>query len=324
MELKHPLNSVVNGQFYLDITINFPPKMTYNYQDNIKELRELANIPLADIFNYEDSPIQYLYAKYFQFCQENLSEQCHQFDIKPARFYYRSEFDINARAGKHNGYSIIGMNMGTIHSLYQTFYVQNHTFEKDKHLINSYRELGAKFDVPPGHLMFQLAILFTFYHERAHLIQKSTILSSGLSEKPYELEQSEFNIERHILEIDADLDAAYYICSHLFEYWRKLPEKDQTGENLQKILAIGVAGIFSYFLLYFNQPVEIYYDKHTHPHPLIRITYILDRMIQFAQQYLMESTSIRLQRSVRDYLLQESTLKVYPTRTSFKFTLTSS
>jgi hypothetical protein len=247
-------------------------------------LIEVAKIPVSDVFDYEESPIKELYDKYFQFCQENLSEKCKEHAIQPAKFYYRNEYGINARAGMLNGYFIIGVNMQTIHLLYQFFYVKNDTFESDEHLVGTYSELSTKFDVPAGHLMFQLAILFTFYHERAHLIQKSPNLMLGLSEKLDDSDQREFVIGRHILELDADLDAAQEICFHLFDYWKKLKQLDRTENNLQKILSLGIASIFSYFLLYFDRSMKIYYDQHTHPHPLVRITYIVDCFIDVAQK----------------------------------------
>lgn len=272
----------------------------YNYTDNVHELEHSAKIPFGDIFDYQDSPIIEIYERYFQFCQENLTTECNDYDIQPAKFYYRTEYGINARAGIQNGYSIIGVNMQTIHSLYDLFYEKNDIFETDEYLSINYAELVKKFDVPVGHLMFQLATLFTYHHELGHLIQKSPNLSLWLTEQNVDTTKDEFSIDRHILELDADLNAAHSICFHLIEYLKKLEPKDRTQENLQKILSIGVASIFSYFLLYFQDAKSIYYKEHTHPHPLVRISYIVDCVIRVAEINLPPGFKIDLGNTLKE------------------------
>jgi hypothetical protein len=255
----------------------------YNYTDNVHELEHSAKIPFGDIFDYQYSPMSEIYERYFQFCQENLTTKCNDYNIQPAKFYYRTEYGINARAGIQNGYSIIGVNMQTIHSLYDLFYKKNDIFEIDEYISNNYGELVKKFDVPVGYLMFQIATLFTYHHELGHLIQKSPNLSLWLSEQYVDTTIDEFSIDRHILELDADINAAHSISFHLIEYFKNLNPKDRIQENLQNILSIGMASIFSYFLLYFQKEKRIYYKEKTHPHPLIRISYIIDYIIRIAE-----------------------------------------
>ncbi len=206
-----------------------------------------------------------------------------------------------------NGYFIIGVNMQTIHSLYQLFYEQNDTFETDEYLTKTYGELNEMFDVPAGHLMFQMATLFTFYHERAHLIQKSPNLSLGFSEQLDDSIQKQSIIERHILELDADLDAAHQICFHLIDYWKKLNLEDQTQANIQKILSIGVSSIFSYFLKYFKEVVKVYYDQYTHPRT-IRITYIVDCFIPVAEINLPNGIQLDSRTTLREGFVISETL----------------
>ena len=51
--------------------------------------------------------------------------------------------------------------------------------------------------------MYQIATQFTFYHEQAHLIQKSVELKSMIFEN-YSDASEQFSLEHHVLEIDAD------------------------------------------------------------------------------------------------------------------------
>src|SRR5690349_2805193 len=97
----------------------------YNYQAITDELVVNNVTPKNDIFFFEESPIAPVFAHYFQFCQENLSERCKEYNIQPAKFYFRNEFSVNASAGKTpapNEYYIIRVNMGTLMSLYSLFY----------------------------------------------------------------------------------------------------------------------------------------------------------------------------------------------------------
>jgi hypothetical protein len=274
--------------------------MSYNYTEIIDDLIAKAQVPSGDIFEYEFSQISDVYERYFQFCQENLTEECDEFGIQPAKLYYRTEYGINARAGLQNSYFIIGVNMQTIHALYDLFYERNNIFDTDPFLLDNYKELTDKFDIPPGHLMFQLATLFTFYHERAHLIQKSDLLTNSLFEQPTPINPQNFSIERHVIELDADLDAAHKICFHLVEYFKKLDAHDRTVENLQKILSIGVASVFSYFLLYYKEDVKVYYKENTHPHPLVRISYIVDCFVRVAEINIIGNLKLDLGKTIRD------------------------
>lgn len=149
--------------------------MHYNYLKIIEELREKAKVHSDDIFEYQFSSLSEVFERYFQFCQENLSEESSEYKIQPAKFYYRNQYEVNARAVVQNDYFIIGINMGTIKTLYDIFYEHNDIFDSSDILSDKYNKLAEQFDVPIGYLMFQSAILFTFYHERAHLIQKSMI-----------------------------------------------------------------------------------------------------------------------------------------------------
>ena len=283
----------------------------YNYTDIAYELEHSANIPIGDIFDYQYSPICDIYEQYFQYCQENLTTQCQEYDIQPAKFYFRTEYGINARAGIQNGYSIIGVNMQTIHSLYDLFYEKNKIFEIDEYLSINYGDLVKKFDIPVGHLMFQLATLFTYHHELGHLIQKSPTLPFWLTEQYINTTKDEFSIHRHILELDADLNASHSICFHLIEYLKKLEANERTQQNLQKILSIGVASIFSYFLFYFEKEKNIYYKEHTHPHPLVRISYIVDCVIRVAAINLPSDFKIDLGNTLKEgFIISDTYFKI--------------
>lgn len=257
--------------------------MKYDYNEIVKEIVSDGRIDSTEIFNFEFAPQKQIYEKFFHFCQENLSEKCTQYDIHPARFVFRNSLEVNARAGKCGKFNLIMINCGSIHVL-STFF---ETFNKsvlDSASLSRYKNLDNKLDVTVNHLLFQTSILFTYYHELAHLIQKPTF-SSKMFEELYSMSGgslgSSKNIEMQVYEFDADIFASQFICFHLVDYWKKLNNNDRTTENLTLLLSVGLTSLFSLFLFYSDGHFNIYFDddKFEHPHPLIRILYISDCLI---------------------------------------------
>lgn len=264
----------------------------HNYKKIREELIINKIISASDIFSFEYSPLKDIYGNYFEYCQEYLANYCQNYDIQPARVYFHNCYNVNARSANLNGYFVIGINMGTINYTYELFYEQNDTFEKNQSLSEGFKELSAKINIPFGFLMFHLATLFTFHHELAHLVQKSSLLKIGLAEQYAFLANPNFNIETHVLEFDSDLHGADAICLQLLGHFKKLPSENQTGRNLVKLLSLGIASIFSYFLLCFNINQNIYYREYSHPHPLIRISYVIEHFIHVASENLPTNVKI--------------------------------
>jgi hypothetical protein len=265
----------------------------FKYQAIIEELTKENILPANDIFDYQFAPLKAIYKNYFEYCQEYLSKYCHAYEIEPARFYFRNENSVNAVAYRKNGFFLIGVNTGTIRKTYNLFYDQNKIFEEDGQLAKEFTELSEIINIPLGFLMFQLSTLFTFHHELAHLVQKSSLLIIGVKEKYNSLVNKNSIIERHVLEFDSDLHGADAVSSQILLIFKKLATQYQNPKNLVKLLSIGIATIYIYFILCFpNKLHKIYYMQFSHPHPLIRISYVLDRFIRTANEDLPISAAM--------------------------------
>jgi len=255
----------------------------YNYKKITDELVTTKTIPSTDVYDYNEDPIAEIFNRYFQYCQKALSEYSNEFDIQPAKIYYNNLSTINAAAGMGNSYYVIRINKGLISTLYNLLYVNNTVFDYVE-MKESYGSLASSFDAPIGYIMYQFATYFTFYHERAHLIQKSPILNNYLDEINLEPSLGNYSSLHHSLEFDADIDAAQRLVLIVLEYWDKLPEHFHNDAYANGILALSTASIFIYFMHLEEKYSAIYYKEGTHPHPIIRITYIVDVMIGIAQQ----------------------------------------
>jgi hypothetical protein len=259
---------------------------TVRYKKAMTELHNLAGIPAEDIFDYGQSKIAVLFDRFYNFCQDNLTIHCTEYDIQPARFYFRDDTRVNARAGKKNNYYIIEMNMGLVLAMYEYFYTRNTAFNDDAYLAKTYRDLFPA-DAPPDFVMYQVAIQFTYYHELGHLVQKSPELNGFLSEN-YTTTGSSFSMLQHLKEFDADIHAAQMIYFHIYEFWKKLPDQQQTSDSLFKFIAVYLSGIFVYFTYLEGEANPLYFAEHSHPHPLVRITYIMDVIIGVAEKNLID------------------------------------
>lgn len=284
----------------------------YNHKENLLELEDKAMIYTG--YDYTDNDPHGLAEQYFQFCQQNLSEEQGEYQIQPARFMVRDAATVNALATKRYNYYVVGVNMGTLTGLHQFFVHRGEIF--DAPALAEYVALEGKLDVTLDILLYQTATQFTYYHELAHLIQFSPLPGAGCADgAAHDVQETQeayavgagkddpYDLEKHLKEFDADLHGAHFICLHLLEYWKKLKEADRTPANLELLLALGTASVFTYFIFLLGKYPEMYYDASDHPHPLIRILYIIDMFIKTAQENMPVGVVIRsetvLQRAFR-------------------------
>lgn len=273
---------------------------TYNHLKNLLELEEKAFIYTG--YDYIDNDPHGLAEQFFQFCQQNLTEEQKDYQIQPAKFMVVDKATVNAWATKRHEYYVVGIHMGTLTSLHQFFVQRGGIFDTPE--MADYVTLEAKLDVSLDILLYQTATQFTFYHELAHLIQYSPLPNECANAKP-DIQQSEeayavgagpedpYDLEKHVKEFDADLHGAHFISLHLLSYWKKLDEAERTAANLELLLSLGTASVFTYFIFLLQKYPEMYYDASDHPHPLIRILYIIDMFIKTAQENMPVGMQIK-------------------------------
>lgn len=272
----------------------------YNHRKNLAELEDKALIYTG--YDYTDNDPHGLAEQFFQFCQQNLSEQNGEYQIQPARFIYLNEASVNAKATKRYGYYAVCMHMGTLITLHKFFTERGQLFEEP--VLTEFLPIDGKLDISLELLMYQLATQFTYYHELSHLIQYSPLEGKGNinagdvieTEEAYAVNAEEgdpFDLEKHVKEFDADLYGGHYICLHLIDYWKKLDIEIRTPASLELLLSLGTGAVFTYFIFLLRKYPAMYYDVSDHPHPLIRILYIIDLFIQTAQKNMPDGLQIK-------------------------------
>lgn len=254
------------------------------YQEVKAELMAKGAYTAIELYDYSASRIALLFDRFFNFCYVNLRDHCHEYNIHPARLIIFNDVEVNACATSFQGYNLIEINNGLIYKMYAHFYDNNKAFTIDKYLMEEYAPLFPE-DAPADFIMYQVTPQFTYYHELAHLIQNAPLLKKSFSERTRHAD-GDFDVLSHLLEFDADLHAAQMLYFHIEEFWKKMPVGNQSSETIGKLISIYASAIFVYFTFLEEERESIYFEKYSHPHPLIRITYVLDIIIGVAEQNL--------------------------------------
>lgn len=241
------------------------------YRERIAEIINRVGLNCNLFSDLDGLENQLEFLNIFEFYNETL-ELNQDYGIAPAFLFFVNSGTLNARAGRSpNDEYLLGINRGTINWLINKF-KSNETLITDNNVL-LFNNLAPYLDTPINNLMYQSGCHYTFYHEMAHLVQQSDYLELNLEENPQPIEN--FDINRHLLEIDADTFSALCLGTHIMQYSEKV-----FGENASKILVEALIILFSvpiilYLLSFSGNSIELYYREKTHPHPAIRLTNFL-------------------------------------------------
>ncbi len=252
-----------------------------DYQNNLEELKNIIDVPKNDYFDFEFSPYNDEFLKIYKFYTEALSTHSY-YGIEPAYLYFNTKTTKNAKATKHDGNYIVTINMGTIAWLILNF--RDNSRLESEGSIRLFKLLAPVLDTSITNLMFQTALHFTFYHEMAHLVQKSEYLESSLDEIPREIE--EFDSKRHILELDADEFGALCIGAHINQYAENVFGESLDQIKFESLVVLFCTPIIFYLLSFESHHDDIYFEEKTHPHPIIRLTYVILTISHYCNQSL--------------------------------------
>lgn len=271
------------------------------YEEVTEELIQVGITTNSEVYIYRQSTNVEKFESFFNFCQENLINTQIKLHTTPARFFFQNSFTVNGYAGVGSNYFVIKIPYGTIDILWTFFADRNSVFDDPER--ESFRLLEAHLDSSMVALMFQNATLFTFYHEKAHLIQKGGGIVAPNFQEQYLTNKVDiqYRLENHVYEFDADLYAAHFCVMHLLGYWDSIQQKERNADVLRLILVMGTCSIMVYFIFLFGaNNRDIYYHETLHPHPVARISYIVDLMVR-----TMASNGVEVQQAV---IIREATI----------------
>jgi len=272
-------------------------KIDYENQTNIiRDNTSKATFKALKIYSYEGMPGEEEFEFYFNHFQESLIRHSY-YDIKPAYFYFRDVKMVNASAILlKSNFDLICINKGLFLSFHQKFvsYFDLNIFKNFPEII----ALEKKLKDDLGELMFQVAILFTFYHELAHLIQfpkgkirneTTEILTAG----------DRFDINEHVLEFDADTFATGSITLLVLNY---IDKNEINQQELETFINLVSSVIFVYFFSFNTYDENIYFEKYSHPHPFIRCMNVVVNIVAYIEDIQLNKNEKASQEKLTDRL----------------------
>lgn len=292
------------------------------YNSHTKELSEKTGILSSDILDYSQSPLENIFEQLFLFCLDNIERFSLNFEITPSFFFFRNTFDINAGAGYHNNSYIIFITQGLIVKLNEKLGRKQNFIWKSK--LIEIQKLDSELTDNLGHLMFQCSMIFTFYHEFAHIVQQK--------KEPFSLnensETSEFSFERHVYEYDADMNGAIFVSMYIQQYFNEqLKENLKTKQNFDNLMYLAISSITITFILFLNrdfddekldvEKMKFYTKKKAHPHTFVRLNYIIKQFIHTAKSNFstidLQDTLSNVSKICHEYFKQTLIFKEFAT-----------
>jgi hypothetical protein len=255
----------------------FSNRKSMSYEEVVEQLKSKNISPRnGEYYYYKEFPLEELFDGFFKFAQTFLEDPNISVEIRPARMYFTTNTNLNALAWNCKGYNLIEIFKGTIFILHQEYVEKEPLFEdlflkpfKDAALL---KESGASV------FLFKFSSLYIIYHETGHLIQRSKTAFFDEEQLSGDLTAAQIK-ERHIREHDADWFAAQQIMFHLLDF-----SKEEGGNRnaliLSNVISLSLAGIYMYFILQSTKNPVFYLADKSHPHPNVRVCYIIFYMFE--------------------------------------------
>lgn len=238
-----------------------------NYDNEIKLAKEKDAINSGDIFDYRETPFEYLCDDFYKFCRQHLNDNSERYNIEPSIFIYTSYFNSNAMAQYKNDTFSIHINVGLIKKCEEN-YLQNKSF--DEYLEKQYSDIIKEYDNPITGLAFQIVTQFTYYHEFAHLVQFEK-RRQNISLQERFLESPTYDQIKQHMETNADTLASIAIATHIQQYIKKSFGENISQENVEFTIVVLCACLLNHIANFCDDLPEIYYKEYEHPHPFLRL-----------------------------------------------------
>jgi len=250
------------------------------YENEISEIIKNNLLSRDEIFDYRDTPLEIYCNKLFLYYKALIRNNSDIYDIEPNFFVFKNKTTVNASAVVKEGCSLVSINIGTIKELKEIF-LDNAKQTKDI-FGESIQELDQFLVDKKSSVMdfmYNSASIFLLNHEIGHLIQNIDKIELNLNESNEEI--SDFNIDRHIYEVDSDIFSAMKLSQDIYRIWDDFDDTFKTDLLLCNLISLATSAIGVFKLFNLNAEKGIYYKEKSHPHVSIRVTIIQEIMVDF-------------------------------------------
>lgn len=255
---------------------------------------------IKNVFEYEglNNSLEETYKLFEERFQELLSFSSEIFKIKNPVFYIENGFSCNASASRIAEYNIISITNGYPILMHEKFNKEYFTkvvlvaLLNERKISDAYADLLEDSNFEFNQFILECSIEYTFNHEFRHLLQFNSTDEKVDYLFKENLTKDQFDIKKHAWEFDADRMATYEVLKYVFQEAVRL--KARKNDKFICLLFLGLSSmVITKVLFYFgimNQPQqeqnyfvrkqEFYTNKYSHPHPLIRVSNIMEYYIE--------------------------------------------
>ena len=241
-----------------------------NFKDYFNHISKNTKIEESDIFNFVDTPLELACTTIIEGYNRILNVVESTWGIGRCICFISNKTTVNARAILNDEYGgIIEIHKGLVLQ-WQQYFLKNDKLNSDPYIKSRLGYLKSNYNYEIGIELFKAASMYTLYHEVAHIIQARTIKEKGLVFDE-EYEYGKIAPMKHILEIDADIFSSLTVSDHII--WNIINNLDLSKEDEQFIgdlISLNAASIFLTILSFASSVDELYFNKHSHPHPTLR------------------------------------------------------
>lgn len=225
---------------------------------------------IDNVFDYSNDDYNEDFAKFFHFGQ-GAFEQYKHYNIQPGIFVFNETISLNARAGFVKEHYVIDYNMGTL-----WFTITN--FKQRPELLDlpdmeRFKLVDSVSDYPINELWHQACLVYTYYHEFGHLIQKMSSLTKAEWINEENDLQNAYSQLQHVLEFDADVFSTLCSATTTVQYMDKWLDGKEI-DDYENFVGLMSGVLFIYLMSFSSMNRELYFKQFTHPHPIIRISII--------------------------------------------------
>ncbi|WP_313093838.1 hypothetical protein [Chryseobacterium flavum] len=287
-----------------------------NYDIEIENAEKYNVIAFSDIYDYRSTPFEDLISLYYTFCRENLNINSRKVNISPNVLIFTNHYSSNALAKLDNGIFSISINLGLLRKCNSNF-LENERL--DNYIEEKFGELISPLDNKISGLGFQIATNFTYYHELAHLLQFTKRNEKNTLQERVK-QTSNYDEEKHILEINADSFASIALASHITQYLEKSYNSTLNKEIAEDVITILGACLLNHIANFYSDISSIYLKDHSHPHPFLRIfNSILSLSNYLNQSEFLEERNIELNmykifKNILDFYEELESNKIFDTK----------
>lgn len=251
----------------------------------------------SNICDFWSDDLEDIVSKYYNFCRESLDKYSERIGIKPNVFIYSNDLTPNARAGvnKDRTFAII-INKKLMVDCKERF-LDNEKL--NAYIEEKYKHVADNLDMKVSELAFQVATQFTFYHELAHLLQFTKNTEQIELYENVDIE-SEYSLEKHILEINADAFASVNIVVEIIEYLEEIIQKNSSIDELiiKDILIIVGICLLNHIISFYVKDLSFYIDEKKHPHPLLRMINIIIIFSEYIKDIKVSGNPVESKREI--------------------------